>query len=88
MGRLGRRVDALEAIAEAVQYRPHRALAAERGLDPDALIARCKQLAGLRDELRAAGKTAREIFEAAAARVGLGVEELEGRVRALAERVS
>ena len=86
MSGLGRRVDALEAIAEAIRYRPHRALAAERGLDPDALIAECKKLEAMRDHLRAAGLTEREIIQQTAARMGITVDELQRRVDELLER--
>ena len=88
MSGLGRRMDALEAIAEEVRYRPHRRIAQERGLDPEQLIADCKQLEALRDQLRAEGKTEREIIEVAAARMGVDPDELRRRAEALVERLS
>jgi hypothetical protein len=86
--RLSRRLAVLEAIAEEARYRPHRILAAERGIDPEALIARCKQLETERDRLRAEGKTDREIVEATAARMGVSTDELWRRAGALVERCS
>ena len=83
---LDKRVGALEAIAEGVRYRPHRIVAAELRLDPDALIARCKEIEALRDRMLAAGKSTSEIIEAAAGRVGIAPEELRRRAEALAER--
>ena len=86
MGHLGRRVDALEQIVEEVRYRPHRLLAQERGLDPEQVIADCKRLEVSRHQLRAAGKTEREIIEAQAARMGITPDELRQRADALVER--
>ena len=88
MSGLGRRVTALEAIAEEVRYRPHRIIAQERGLDPEQLIADCKQLEVLRGQLRAEGKTEREIIEATAARMRINPDELRRRAEALVERFS
>ena len=88
MSGLGRRVTALEAIAEEVRYRPHRIIAQERGLDPEQLIADCKQLEALRDQLRAEGKTEREILEAQADRMGIDPDELCRRAKVLVERFS
>ena len=88
MGQLDRRVDALEQLAEEVRYRPHRIIAQERGLDPEQLIADCKRLEALRDQLRAEGKTEREIIEATAARMGIDPDELRRRAAALVERFS
>ena len=88
MGGLERRVDALEAIAEEVRYRPHRIIAQEQGLAPEQLIADCKQLEALRDQLRAEGKTEREIIAATAARMGIDPDELRRRAEALVERFS
>ena len=88
MASLERRVDALEAIAEEVRYRPHRIIAQERGLDPEQLIADCKQLEALRDQLRAEGKTEREIIEVTVARMGIDPDGLRRRAEALVERFS
>ncbi len=88
MGGLERRMDALEAIAEEVRYRPHRILAGERGLDPEKLIADCKRLKAERDRLRAEGKTDREIVEIKAARLGISPDELRRRAEALVGRVA
>ena len=87
MGQLGRRVDALEAIAEEARYRPLRILAAERGLDPDRVIAIHKELEAQREQLRAGGMTEREIFESKAGSMGLSPEELERRTDALRARL-
>ena len=88
MGGLERRVDALEAIAEEVRYRPHRIIAQERGLDPEQVIADCKRAEVLRHQLRAEGKTDSEIIEAQADRMGITPDELRQRADALVERFS
>ena len=84
---LNRRVGALEAIAEEARYRPLRILAAERGLDPDRVVAICKELEAEREQMRADGMTEREIFESKAAQMGLSPEELERRCAALRTRL-
>ncbi len=80
---LNRRIGALEAVAEEARYRPLRILAAERGLDPDRVIAIHKELEAQREQMRVDGMTEREIFESKAAQMGLSREELERRCDAL-----
>jgi hypothetical protein len=87
MNALKRRVGSLEAIAEAVRYRPLRILAAERGVDPDRVIAIHKELEAQREQMRADGMSEREIFESKAASMGLSAEELERRCAALRTRL-
>ncbi len=79
MGHLGRRVDALEQIAEAVRERPHRLIAREQGLDPEQVIADCKRAEAWRHQLRAAGVSDQQILELQADRMGISVAELRRR---------
>ena len=88
MSRLHRRVDALEAIAEEVRYRPHRILATEHGLDPEEVIANTKRFEAMRDRMLAEGRSEREVIEAAAARLDLDPDEFLRKVEALVERFS
>jgi sulfopyruvate decarboxylase TPP-binding subunit len=85
-GNLGKRIDALEQIAEEVRLRPLRILAEERGIPFEALMANIEQARAANDRLRAAGKSEREILEATAARVGVAPDELRRRADALRER--
>ena len=87
-GRLGNRVDALEAIAEEVRYRPHRLLAAAHGIDPEGVIANAKRYEEMRDRMLADGKGEREIVEAMAARLGLDPDDLLRRTDELVEWTS
>ncbi len=86
MSNVGRRLNALEQIAEEVRYRPHRRLAAETGADPDSLIAGAKRFEALRDRLLAEGKSEGEVVEAIAAEVGMDPDELRRRAEVLLER--
>ncbi len=86
MNGLGRRVDAVEAIAEEVRLRPYRVLAEEHGVPVDGLMEELGRLMAERAQLRAKGKTDREILELKAARLGITPDELWRKAEALAVR--
>jgi hypothetical protein len=83
MGQLGRRLDALEQIAEEARLRPIRLLAEERGLPFDAVRGHFERLHAEMARLRAEGLTYDQIVAAKVARMGLSPEELERRCAAL-----
>jgi hypothetical protein len=90
MSGLGKRLDALEQLAEDVRRREQervlRELAAERGVDFDRLMecyAACRERTAT---LRAQGLTEEQIEEDIAASRGLSVDELRAKRDELLER--
>lgn len=86
MSDLGKRLTALEQIAEDMRMRPFRELAGEIGVSVESLIERYDECHARTVQLRAEGKTEREILEATAARMGVDPDELEQERDALVRR--
>ncbi len=76
MGQLGRRVDALEAIAEEARLRPYRAFAAELGMPVDELLAELEAAAAVVNRLVAEGLDIEEIMERCAAHWNIPLDAL------------
>ena len=76
MSGLGKRLDALEEIAEQMRLRPFRELAEERGISPDRLMEIYREVRAHNATLRARGFTEAQIAEATARRIGCTVEQL------------
>ncbi len=91
MGALGRRVDALEAIAAEARRRELRGivarLPAERGVSAEAAWAHVERLRDETIRMRAEGLTDDQIVAIKAARLGFDPHELRRRAEALAERL-
>ena len=85
---LGKRVDALEARAERARLRRWEALANERGVSLEALMAHYAEARSERERLRAEGLSDDEIMALKADRLGLSVDELRRRADVLAERLA
>jgi hypothetical protein len=83
---LGRRLEALEEIAEEMRLRPFRELAAERGVPYERLMATYREVKARNAELRAQGLTEEQILEATARRIGCTVGELLAKRDELLER--
>ena len=88
MAALGRRVAALEQIAEEARLRPLRILAAEQGIPFEDLLRSLERIRTEHERLRAAGLTERQILEARAAALGIDPDELQRRADALVARFS
>jgi len=92
MGQLGRRVDALEAIAEEARRRELRdrlaPLAARRGVSVEAVLDHFERLQGETARLRAAGLSDDAIMADKAARMGIAPDELRRHVAALANELA
>ena len=86
MSNLGKRLDALEQIAEEVRLRPFRELAEERGVPFEALMRHYRECRARTAELRARGFTEGQILEAIAERVGCTPDELRAKRDALMAR--
>jgi hypothetical protein len=67
MGQLGRRVDALEQIAEAARLRSYRQMAIDRGVPVDEFLAEAKAVQAFVDRLIGQGLTMDEIMARCAA---------------------
>ena len=83
---LERRVGVLEAAAEEARLRPMRVLAQERGLDFGLVREIYEECRARSARLRAAGKSEREVVEAAAGRLGIDPDTLLRRAQEIAER--
>jgi protein-disulfide isomerase-like protein with CxxC motif len=87
---LGRRLAALEQLAEETRRRVirevARELATERGLDLEHVMARFDQARAERNRLRVEGLADRHIFERTAAGMGITPDELQRRVDDLLAR--
>jgi hypothetical protein len=86
MSGLGRRLDALEEIAEELRLRPFGELAEERGLSLDDLMERYAECQARTARRRAEGWTDAQIMADAAERTGHTVEEFRAEVDRLLER--
>jgi hypothetical protein len=86
MSTLGKRLTALEEIAERMRLQPIRELAAERGLDPARLNDLYEECRHRTERLRSQGLTEGQILALTAQRLGCTVEELQTRVDALRVR--
>ena len=87
MSGLGRRMDALEAIAEEVRLRPYRLVAEARGIPFEELMERVAHVRAGRHRMQARGLTDRQIVEAKAADLGITPDELLRRVDALQQEL-
>jgi hypothetical protein len=83
---LGKRLDALEEIAEQVRLRPFRELAEERGIPLETLMHHYEECRARTAELRARGRTEEQILEATARRIGCTPDELRAKRDELLER--
>jgi hypothetical protein len=83
---LGKRLDALEEIAEQVRLRPFRELAEERGISLDHLMERYAECQARTAQRRAEGWTDEQIMADAAERTGHTVEEFRAEVDRLLGR--
>lgn len=88
MNGLGKRVDALEAIAEELRLRRWEALANERGITLEALVEAYAEAQAETARLRAEGLSDDEIIALKADRRGIPVEELRRRADELADRLA
>jgi hypothetical protein len=86
MTNLGKRLTALEEIAEEMRLRPVRELAEERGIPFARLMEAYEECRARTAELRAQGLTDEQITEATARRMGLSVDELRAKRDALLKR--
>ena len=87
MGRLDRRVGALEQIAEEVRMRPYRLIAQERGIPFEDLMERVERIRARRHQMQAQGLTDRQIIEAKAADMGVTPDELLRRADTLQQEL-
>ena len=87
MSGLGRRMDALEAIAEEVRLRPYRLIAQERGILFEDLMERVARIRARRHQLQAQGLTDRQIVAAKAADLGITPDELLRRADTLQQEL-
>ena len=76
MTHLGRRMDTLEALAEELWRRPHRAFAAELGMPVDALIAELEAAAAVVNRVLAEGLGLEEIMERCASHWNIPLDAL------------
>ncbi len=76
MGQLGRRVDALEAIAEEARLRPYRAFAAELGMPVGEVLAEIEAAAAVVNRLVAEGRGLEEIMERCASHWNIQLDAL------------
>ena len=83
----GRRLTALEEIAEEVRLRPYRIVAEERGVPFERLMEHVARIRAERHQLQAQGLTEGEIVEAKAARMGVSPDELLRRTDALQQEL-
>ncbi len=88
MSGLGRRLDALEQIAERARQRRWEELANERGITLDILMEVYAEAQAETARLRAEGLSDDEIFALKADRLRLPVEELRWRADELVRRLS
>ena len=90
MSTLGRRLDALEELAEECRHREREQiigeLALERGIPSERLLTPYQEQRARTAELRALGWTDDRIIAATAERIGCTVDELRARAAALMER--
>ena len=86
MSGLGKRLTALEELAEEARLRPFRELAEERGVPYERLMATYHEGKAHNAELRARGLTEEQIVGATAQRIGRTVEELLAKRDELLER--
>jgi hypothetical protein len=84
---LGKRLDALEELAEEMRMRPFRELAAERGVPYERLMAAYHEVRARNAELRAQGVTEERILEATARRIGCTPDALRAKRDALMARI-
>jgi len=86
MGQLGRRVDALEAIAEEARLRPYRAFAAELGMPVGEVLAELEAAAAVVNPLVAEGLAADEIMERCARHWNISLDALRRNCQDRARR--
>lgn len=82
----GRRLTALETVAEEVRARPFRELAFELGIPVADVMASYAEAAAEIASLRARGYSEREVIEALAAEICCTVDELRAETAQLARR--
>jgi hypothetical protein len=80
MGRLGRRLDALEAAEEEVRIAPYRRLAAEYNVPLDALLAEVDEITEFVEHHRRRGISLDELLTRCADRWGLPLDALRRAV--------
>ena len=76
MSELGRRLDALEEIAEEMRFRPYRELAEERGISLDVLTGLFEKAKAETAQLRARGMSDDAIIRLKAERLRVDPAEL------------
>ncbi len=83
MGRLGRRVEALESIAEAARLRPYRQLAIDSGVPVDEVLAEAKAVQAFVDRLIGQGVTIDELMARCAAEWDLPLDDVRANCEAI-----
>ena len=83
---LGRRVGALEAIAEEVRIAPYRRLAAEYDVPLDEVLTEADEIAAFVERQRRRGISLDELLARCADRWGLPLDELRRRCEDITER--
>jgi len=86
MGQLGRRVDALEAIAEEARLRPYRDFAAELGVPVEEVLAELEAAAAVVNRLVAEGLGVDAIMERCAAHWDIPLDALRRNCEARARK--